>query len=206
MTRPLGFVVGLAAEARIARRLGLVAIGGGMPDGAEQAAEALVTQGARGLISFGLAGGLDPALGSGAIVIPAIVRANATDFVTAELLGPTRGLLLAGTAILATKAAKAALFQTTGAAAIDLESGAVARVAHRHNLPFAVLRAICDPADRDLPPAALAALDRDGAIGVWRVLASVARNPGQLPGLFALARDAALARRALLRAAARITP
>ena len=76
----------------------------------------------------------------------------------------------------------------------------MARVAARHHLPFAVLRAICDPAERDLPPAALVALDQAGAIGLWRVLVSLARAPQQLPGLLALARDAAAARRALLAA------
>jgi adenosylhomocysteine nucleosidase len=200
LSAPLGFVVGLAAEARIARRLGLVAIGGGMPDGAQVAAETLIAKGVRGLVSFGLAGGLDPVLRPGDIIIPDSVRVGDTEFATADLVGPTSGVLLAGSAIAATRAAKKILFATTGAAAIDLESGAVARVAQRHNLPFAVLRAICDPAERDLPPAALAALDASGAIGIWRVLASIARAPGQLPDLIALARDAARARRALLRA------
>ena len=35
-----------------------------------------------------------------------------------------------------------------GADAVDLESAAVARVAERMGLPFAVLRAVCDTADR----------------------------------------------------------
>ncbi len=204
MSAPLGLVVGLAAEARIARRLGLVAIGGGMPAGAEAAAEALVAQGVRGLISFGLAGGLDPALRPGDLVIPATVRVDATDYPTSDLIGPATGLLLAGTAIIATRTAKQELFRTTEAAAIDLESGAVAQVAQRHNLPFAVLRAICDPAERNLPPAALSALDQQGAIGLWRVVASIATNPGQIPNLIALARDAGRARRALLDAAQRM--
>lgn len=200
----LGFVVGLAAEARIARPLGLVAIGGGLPAGAEQAAEALVADGAQGLISFGLAGGLDPTLRPGDIVFPATVRAAGVDYPTSNLIGPRAGLLLAGTAIVATRAAKQALFQATSAIAIDLESGAVAQVAQRHNLPFAVLRAICDPAERDLPPAALSALDQNGAIGLWRVLASIAANPAQIPNLITLARDAANARRALMNAAQRM--
>jgi hypothetical protein len=38
----------------------------------------------------------------------------------------------------------------------------------------------------------------------WRVLASLVRQPGQLGALLALARDAARARRALLRHLARI--
>ena len=204
MTGPLGFVVGLAAEARIARLLGPVMIGGGTPEGAAIAAETLVAQGVVGLVSFGLAGGLDPARRPGDILIPAAIRLGTVDFPTADLLGSAAGIMLAGDKIVSTAAEKRRLFETTGAAAIDLESGAVALTARRHKLPFAVLRAICDPAERDLPPAALAALDQQGAIGLWRVLVSIAAEPGQLPDLIALARDAARARRALLKTVQRM--
>ena len=55
-------LAGLAAEARIAARLGLpVAIGGGTATGAAQAAERLAPD-VSALLSFGLAGGLDPDL------------------------------------------------------------------------------------------------------------------------------------------------
>jgi adenosylhomocysteine nucleosidase len=59
------------------------------------------------------------------------------------------------------------------------------------------VRAVCDPADRDLPPAALAALNSAGVIGLGRVLASLLRAPRQLPLLLGLARDASAARRTL---------
>ena len=199
----LGIITGLAAEARLARPLGLARAGGGLPDGAEAAAEWLAGQGVEGLVSFGLAGGLDPALRPGDLVVPHSVRegdrVTATDPRLSARFGPPGGMLLAGTAVVADAGEKARLFERTGAIAIDLESGAVARVAMRHGLPFAVLRAICDPAERTLPPAALAALDNAGVIGIARVLASVARHPGQVPGLIALGRDAAAARAALKR-------
>ena len=72
-------------------------------------------------------------------------------------------------------------------------------------MPFAVLRAICDPANAPCLPAALAALDARGVIGVWRVLASLAAQPGQLPALLALAADAAAARRSLVARVRQIT-
>jgi adenosylhomocysteine nucleosidase len=98
-----------------------------------------------------------------------------------------------------TQSDKAALFERTKAEAIDLESGAVARVAAARKLPFAVLRAVADPAQRDLPPAALIALNGAGEIGFLSVLGSVAKNPAQIPALIALAQDAAKARAALIR-------
>ncbi len=200
----IGAVVGLTAEARIARRrFPLVEVGGGTPDGAEAAALRAIAKGARALVSFGLAGGLDPLLRPGATIVPETVATEGqqidTDPDLNELLGgATPHALLGGGFIAATAAAKQHLFVATGCAAIDLESGSVARVALAHGLPFAVLRTICDPADRDLPPAALCALTDNGAIGLLRVLGSLLRHPGQIPALLALGRDAQAARRALL--------
>ena len=200
----------MVAEARLARPLGWpIAIGGGTGCGARSAAERLVSGGVSALISFGLAGGLDPTLRPGTILIPTGVMVDGHHFSTdpalrARLGDAATNLLSATSSIVASAAAKAALFASSGAVAVDLESGAVARVAAEHGLPFAVLRAICDPAERDLPPAALIALDRRGAIGLMRVIGSVLEHPTQVPALLALAADAAAARRALRAAVARI--
>ena len=189
----------------IARRLGVpVAVGGGTPWGAELAAERLVAEGAGALLSFGLAGGLDVDFTAGQIFVPIAVveagRIRPTDAGLAERLGGwSGGMLYAGSDIAATVAEKAALARQTLCGAIDLESGAVARVAERHGIGFAVLRAICDPAGRDLPPAALMALDAKGAITFARVALSILRRPGQLPALVSLGRDAGRARAALVR-------
>ena len=192
------------AEARLARGLGgLVEAGGGDAAGAEIAARRLVTLGVDALLSFGLAGGLAPNLAAGAIVIPRTVADEngtiwRTDTDLAARYGPPCGTILAADAIYATHLAKQAAWTASGAVAVDLESGAVARVAAEHGLPFAVLRAVCDPAGRDLPHAALTALDRQGRIQISALFRSVARHPGQIPALVALGREASKARQALL--------
>jgi adenosylhomocysteine nucleosidase len=199
-----GLVTGLAAEARIAGRLAAAAAGGGQPAGAALAAERLVAEGATALVSFGLCGGLDPRLGPGAIVVPRRVLSGNDAFpcsvaLGAALGGMTHEALLAADAVIPSARAKWTLFQSTGAAAVDLESGAVARVAARHGLPFAVLRAVCDPASLDLPPAALLALDANGAVAWRKLVASLLARPAQLAALITLARAAARARAALVR-------
>ena len=200
----IGVVVGLTAEARIARRVFThVEIGGGTAAGAAVAARRLIGQGVEALISFGLAGGLDPMLRPGTVVVPEAVVARghclATDpGLNEQLGGGTHHTLLGAEEIAASADVKQHLFVVTGCAAVDLESGAVALAAEEHRLPFAVLRAICDPAERDLPPAALCALNDTGAIGLLRVVASAIVGPGQIPALMALGRDAAAARRALV--------
>jgi len=195
------FIVGLQAEARLVRAFGPVGIG-------VHAAAEMAARGAAALISCGLAGGLDPALSPGAIIIPRVVlgaegeRFAADPRLIAGLGGATAEALLDVPRVIARAAEKARLFATTNAAALDMESGAVARAARARGIPFAVLRAVCDPATRDLPPAALTALDQRGAIGLARVLASLLAQPRQIIGLLALARDAAAARSALRQALA----
>jgi len=80
--------------------------------------------------------------------------------------------------IAVTASYKHRLWTATGGAAIDLESVRSPVPPPVHGLPFAVLRAICDPAGRNLPPAALTALNSQGTIGLLRVIASLLRRPG----------------------------
>lgn len=204
----IGFVVGLEAEAQIARGFGCpVAVGGGGAAGAATAVASLIAEGVTHLVSFGLAGGLAPGLPAGEIVVPERVRDGAgktwlADPALSMRFGPMHGVLLAAADIVATSAAKAKLWQETGTMAADLESGAVAGA----GLPFAILRAICDPAERDLPPAALTALDASGRIKPLALAGSLARHPGQIGALIGLGRDAVKARAALLALVRRIGP
>ena len=205
-TGSIGIVTGLPAEARLLRGLAFrVAIGGGSPAGAEAAARRLVGDGALALVSFGLSGGLQPGLRPGEILIPGEIRlVSGERFPTEPALsrrlgGATTHVILGGDRVAGDPDEKLRLWRLTGAAAGDLESGAVASVAAEYGLPCAALRVICDPANRRLPPAALAALDHGGNIAIGAMLRALAADPWQITGLLALAADAFAARRALIR-------
>ncbi len=204
----LAFVTGLTAEASLLRDMGVrVVVGGGTPEGALHAAQSLVQdKRVSAVISFGLAGGLDPGLAAGDLLVPGRILDGhgaifPCDDELAEMFGGvTVGAMIGGGQVAVTPEAKMTLYASTGASAIDLESAAVAGVALANGLKFAVLRAVADPAGRHLPPAALLALGADGRIAVGRVMQSVLRQPAQIPHLLSLAREAAAARRTLQRA------
>ena len=197
------FLVGFAAEAKIARRSGWpVMIGGGSTAGAARAVRQLIAAGATGVVSFGLAGGLDPSLPAGTLIVADAVVADGrvwrTDAALSARFGGMTGHRCLGLdRIVASSAEKQHLGRETGAALIDMESGAVAAVATELGVPFAVLRAICDTADQTLPPAALVALDAAGRIAPAALARSILSHPGQIAALLALARNAMAARRAL---------
>jgi hopanoid-associated phosphorylase len=206
---PVIAVTGLAFEARIAKGPGVTVVcGGAVADKTEAGLKRAIAGGARGIISFGTAGGLAPRLAPGDWVVGNAIIAGARRWPadarwTAKLLESLPGAMGAPLASVEAPAAgasgKRALHEATGAVAVDMESRIAARLAHAHGLPFAAFRVIVDPAGRCLPPAALAAMRPDGGVNIGAVLASLAWQPGQIPLLIRLALDARAAKAALLR-------
>jgi adenosylhomocysteine nucleosidase len=195
-------VVGLAAEARVAGRVGLraIVVGGG-PTRSLTLVERLVSEGVTGLVSFGICGGLDPALASARLVLPRVVCSGEgqrypvdgawRDALAAALRGVgmeiAEGDILGLDAIVSTRQDKASLFGKTAACAVDLESHIVAEAARKAGIPFIVLRVVADPAWRDLPAAALIPLDTQGRPVLRHVLRSLLSQPRQTPHLIRLA-------------------
>jgi len=203
-------VTGLVREARLIEgaRVATV-IGGGDAAGlAAQLDSVLPENEVTGVISIGLAGGLSTDLKPGAVVIGSEVVAGAERYPTDpewtqrlwRSIPRAKPAIIAGSNVVIThRPDKTDLYERTGAWAVDMESHIVARAAHRHNRPFAVLRVICDPGDRTLPPAALVSMKPDGSIDIRAILRSVLSHPEQILSLMYLMRDSAVAFRALLR-------
>lgn len=159
-----------------------------------------------GVFSFGVAGGLDPALAPGDWIIASSVVSDAGRFrvdpewataLMAALPGAVHADVAGIDSPLADPADKLRLRRRFGAVAVDTESHIAAAVAARQGLPFAAARVVLDPARRRLPPAALVPLRPDGTADVRAVLRSVWRTPSQLPRLLVLTAEGLLARAAL---------
>ncbi|MDG6094006.1 hypothetical protein LOC54_02565 [Acetobacter sp. AN02] len=201
-----GFLVGLKDEARLLRRVFPdvpVAISGATTEGAVRGAERLILSGVRSLVSFGLAGGLDASCPVGTIVIPHRVHARGSVYVCAESLraslgadvpGVWSGDLLHSDTVVMTAVEKADLAARSGCGAVDMESGILAQAAEKAGLPFAVLRVVCDPAERDLPDAARYALSPEGGVQWGGMLRSLLRHPLQISALTGLGAESARAR------------
>lgn len=181
---------------------------------ARATAEDLLAEGATRLLSWGIAGGLDPRLASGALLLPREVSADPAipcdrDWhrgVRARLAPhwtPAEGPILSQTDAVTSPREKARLAHAWGVTAVDQETLGVAEAARDAGVPLLVLRAVVDPADRALPPGIAVSLGADGTVDGWRLLRALAARPGQARALPGLARDLWRAR-ATLRQAARV--
>jgi hopanoid-associated phosphorylase len=201
---------GLKREASLIVSPGLcVVVSGGVPEALRGRLETAINRGGKvpGVISVGLGGALSPDLAVGDWVVgERVIDGEAvwkTDAIwtrhIANALGPSGrlGAIVGSDIMVANAKAKAALHDSTGALAVDMESHVAARVASAHGLPFAALRVISDAADRTLPKAALAGMRPDGGMNLAGVLWALAKSPSQLPALIRTGQEAGAAFRAL---------
>jgi hopanoid-associated phosphorylase len=204
----VGIVCALASESRHLRPTdGTLVMTTGMGSSAASAgARALIDAGAKALASFGLAGGLDPSLQAGAILLPTDVlgpdgRVHPCDAGWRNRLSATTGArsgkLLTSARSVGSVEDKAELFRTTGAVAVDMESAAVAEVAEQHGLPFLAVRVVVDSAADVLPRAVTAAADSEGHLQIWRLIGALALAPNELAPLIRLAQRYRAANRSL---------
>jgi adenosylhomocysteine nucleosidase len=155
----------------------------------------------RRLFTCGFCGGLDPQLPTGAVLFAT------EDAALAALLGaagarPASFACAARIAVTAKE--KKQLWETTGAAAVDMESEFIHAVCREHQVPCATVRAISDPAWEDLPLDFNRLSNPDQSLNFGRLVRALAAAPGKLPALRRLQRQTRFAAQQLAAVLARV--
>lgn len=197
-------IAALEIEARTLDSMGRkpelsIGVSGPGAERAYDAARGAVAAGARALLSWGIAGALRPERRTGDVMLPARLLSAAGEWTTdtawrrrvAEIVGGqhvvSEEALYSADRVVSGREARAELAGRTGAAAVDMESAAVARAAAEAGLPCIAIRVIADGPDDALPDGIESLVTRDGRArygGLWRSLL----RPSQIPLLFTLAR------------------
>ena len=181
---------------------------------ASQAAQALIAADVDALVSWGVAGALDPALASGDTVLPVQVRDSEQNIYTVDhawhaalksRLGQQRlfadGTILSVQDVQHDVGSKSNLHQATQALAVDMESAAVARVALNANKPFVVVRTIFDSASMRIPASSTNATDQYGQVSIPKLITGVIRMPAEVLQYPQMVGSFAKAKKSLLRVA-----
>jgi len=210
VTAVLGIVAALEMERRwIGVPEPLVELSGVGDTRAELAARRLVERGATALVSWGVAGGLDPELSPGTVILPdTVIGADGQSWgVDLEwrdrLLVRVRGRVVTSTSplyyatsVITTADEKRAIHERFGAGAVDMESAAVARVAVENEMPCVAVRVVIDSAGMELPASIMTATGGNGRLRAGAIGGLIFR-PRLWPRLITLGRAGAAAGRSM---------
>lgn len=167
---------------------------------ARRRAEQLLSAGCGALLSFGLAGGLDPDLPSGTIILATSVispdgrrsdvngdwRVAVASGLEAAGIGFVSGPVVGVEQPVGDPEPKRLLHTGTGGLGVDMESHAVMEVANGKAVPWLVLRAVADTAHDALPDLAMDTIATDGSVRAAALTARLIRHPSDMGELFNL--------------------
>jgi len=156
-----------------------------------------------GLVSFGIAGALEDALKPGDLVLPEIIWSKQRRYLTDEAwrtrvkqmlpaqINVIRSPLAASDELVSTVHDKYALAKrSSGACAVDMESGAIAAVATEKKIPLVVIRAISDPVQFSPPAELMHILHPDGRVKPAALLMHLLKGSLNLGELLRFGADA----------------
>lgn len=153
------------------------------------------------VITSGFAGALDPHLQIGDVLF------ETTEPDLAQKLheaGAREGTFHCSESIAVTAVSKAALFASSKADAVEMESGVIRKICTENRIPCATVRAISDTANEDLPLDFNRLLTRGQALSNWKLALAIIRAPYKIPALAKLGRNSSVAARRLSEVLAQI--
>jgi adenosylhomocysteine nucleosidase len=192
----------IAREGALAgRRLVVVEAGAGRENAAHATRALIAGHQPRWIISAGFAGGLQPSLRYGDIlmaneIVDLAGHRLGIDFkVDPAVLAATPrlhvGRLLTVDSVVYQATAKQALGQTHGALAVDMESSAVAQVCREERVRFLSVRVISDAVDHELPSDVDHLVRQKSTLGrLGAAAGAIARRPSSVKDMWRLKEDA----------------
>jgi adenosylhomocysteine nucleosidase len=183
-----------------ANRLVMVANGPGPELAGKAVRAALKCTHPDAVISTGYCGALDPALAGGELFVAVRVEADGAGYPAAVPAAAGRGwktgTLVSLDRVIGVEEKRR--LRESGAAAVDMEAGAVALVAERAGLPFYCIRAVLDRAEEEFDLDFNAVRGADGRFSRPRILkAALARPFTRVPELIRIGWRGSKASRAL---------
>jgi adenosylhomocysteine nucleosidase len=144
------------------------------------------------VLVVGIAGGIDPGLSIGDVVVPSIVvdGRTGTEYESSPL-GPNAasGRIISSDDLLSDRDEQTAL-AAQGVTAVDMETGAVAAVCQARGIPWTAFRGISDHGVEDgIDDSVLALSRQDGTADAGAVARFVLTKPWRVPNLARLGRD-----------------
>ncbi len=204
------------ARNNLARDIAVVQSGIGN-ENARHAASLVLELGAVRLASSGVAGGLDPALKTGDVVVATTVLTprkggsayimrcdeRLSDAMSQRLetqgIEVKRGPVFTSAATLCSVGEKRRLFRETGASVVDMEAAGVVRAALASRASLVVIKVVCDQADTAIPDGLSDALRSDGSVNMLKVFRAVLKKPALSRRLITMEKEFAAATASLER-------
>ncbi len=168
-------------EERFWPTLRVLTTGMGVENARQAIADALHAARPSLVLTCGFAGGLDPALPLGALILDADKGFPLVSTLTAA--GARTGTFHCADHVAVTAAQKAALRRSTGADAVEMESSVIRSACRERGIPSATVRVISDTAGEDLPLDFNQLMTEDYRMDFLKLAGQLVRSPGKIPEL-----------------------
>lgn len=167
----------------------------GRKNAAESIREAVNAVEPECVLTCGFAGGLNPALALGSVLFDHDFDAGVAEALAEA--GATPAKFYCSKRVAITVAEKRALWESTGADAVEMESSVIRNLCREMKIPSATIRVISDTAHDDLPLDFNALMTSDDRIHYGKLALAILAAPRKIPQLIAFQRQTMTAAREL---------
>jgi len=167
----------------------------GRKNAAESIREAVAAVEPECILTCGFAGGLNPSLGLGEVVFDYDFDADVSKPLTELGAVPAKFHCSKRVAISAEE--KRALWESTGADAVEMESSVIRNLCQEWKIPSATIRVISDTANDDLPLDFNALMTSDDRIHYGKLALAILKSPQRISQLMSFQRQTMTAAREL---------